>query len=218
VIARPRLLVAVIAGMAVVMSACQPASPGDTPGGPSELPSAGPVQSSPAASSRAASSAGASPAGASPIVTFAPLAVDAGLLRVLPPTAGKVTMTADPENATQLIGDPTLGATASGLAVARYATGDDIMVVSVMQLRPGIFSDGFYETWRKEYDGSACQPAGGTTGAEQVEMIGSLVVHVGACTDGATTYHTVLDGDVLVSAIAVGAGTLGHDVMAGLQP
>ena len=180
-------------------------------------PGASIASAAPSASQAPAAPSATASADAS-LATPTPLAVEAALLDVLPAVAGKVAMVPDPENAAQLIGDPTLQATASGLAVARYASGDDIMVVSVTQLRPEVYSDGFYDSWRQEYDGSACEPAGGVSGAEKVDMIGGLVVHVGTCAGGATTYHTVLDGDRLVSAIAVGPGTLGHDVMAGLKP
>ncbi len=197
-------------GLVVIAAAITACGSGATSSAAASAATAAPTTSQAPAPSASASEAG--------LGTPTPLAVDATLLGRLPATAGKVEMVPDPENAAQLIGDPTLGATASGLAVARYASGDDIMVVSIAQLRPGVYSDGFFDSWRQEYDSSACEPAGGVSGTEQVDMIGTLVVHVGACAGGATTYHAVLDGDVLVSAIAVGPGTLGHDVMAGLKP
>jgi hypothetical protein len=167
------------------------------------------------------SDAAASGATATPTPTPAPtaaLAVDATLLDVLPESANGTQITPDPDNAALLISDPTLGRTASGVAVARYATGDDIAVVSVVRLRPGVFSEGFFDTWRADFDASACQPAGGASGVEKVETIGATQVHVGTCTGGANTYHAHLDGDVIVSAVAVGSGSLGQDVMRGLQP
>jgi len=211
--AAPRLASAV--ALLVITAELVACGPGGSSG--SSASAATPAPSAPSASPLPATPA-SSPAASTSDETPVPLAVDPALLGVLPATAGKVAMVPDPENAAQLIGDPTLRATASGLAVARYASGDDIMVVSVTQLRPGVYSDGFFDSWRQEYDGSACEPAGGVSGAEKVDMIGTLVVHVGACAGGASTYHAVLDGDVLVSAIAVGPGSLGHDVMAGIKP
>lgn len=203
-----RTLIAILVTMVV---ACSPSpvspAPSGSPAGSASAPGAlatptPPVTTSPAASIEPATS----------------LAVDDTLLDVLPATVGDVEMTPDPESAAQLIGDPTLGATASRLAVARYTSGDEIVVVSVVRLRPGVFSEGFYDGWRADYDASACQPAGGASGDERVETIGAQQVHVGTCAGGASTYHVHLDGDVLVSSVAVGPGSLGRDVVLGLRP
>ena len=188
---------------------------------PTSNPASTASASGPSSDPSSAPSAAASPAAASPTPTPGPtsaLAVDDRLLRVLPESANGVQITPDPQSAALLIADPTLGRTTSGVAVARYTKGDEIAVVSVVQLRSGIFSEGFFDGWRADYDASACQPAGGATGEEKVETIGANQVHVGTCAGGASTYHAHLDGDVLVSAISVGSGSLGHDVMRGLHP
>jgi hypothetical protein len=209
--ALPRLATGVVlAGVVAVAGGCGP-SAGSSPSASSAV----------AASPAPATTPGASGAAASPADTLGPppsLAVDAMLLGVLPAEVGKVVMTPDPENAAHLIGDPTLGIAASGLALARYTAGDDIVVVSVTQLRPGIFSDGFFDSWRQDYDTSACEPAGGWKGVETSQLVGSHLVHLASCTGGATTYQTQLEGDILVSAIAIGPGSLGKDVIAGLRP
>lgn len=210
-----RVLAAAI--VVVTMAACGGSAASSSPAGSASsplIPVATPLTS--AATSPTPASAGTSPTPADS--TPVPLAVDGTLLGVLPARVGDVEMTPDPENAAQLIGDPTLGTTASGLAVARYTQGDEIMVVSVVQLRPGIFTEGFYDGWRADYDASACAPAGGATGAETVQLIGTHPIHVGTCANGASTFHASLDGDVLVSAIAVGKGSLARGVMDGLRP
>jgi hypothetical protein len=151
------------------------------------------------------------------------LVVDAGLLDVLPPAVGAVEMEGDPITAASLVSNPDLAASASAVAIARYvgpgdSSGDDLAVVSLVRLRPGVFSDGFFDRWRSDYDSSACEAAGGVTGTETVRTIGTSEVHVGSCAGGATTYHLHRDDDVLVSIIAVGSGRLGEGVVAGLRP
>jgi len=151
------------------------------------------------------------------------LVVDSGLLEVLPPTVGTVAMEGDPTTAASLVANPDLATSASAVAIARYvgpgdSSGDDLAVVSLVRLRPGIFSEPFFDTWRSDYDGSACEVAGGVVGSETVVTIGAATVHVGACVGGATTYHLHRDDDVLVSIIAIGPGKLGEDVIAGLRP
>jgi hypothetical protein len=158
-----------------------------------------------------------------PTASSAPgLVVDADLLRILPATVDGIAMVPDPDTAATLVGNRELTATASGLAMARYvaadaASGDDLAVVSVVQLRPGVFGEPFYEAWRADYDGSACDAAGGATGTSE-EAIGAFAVQVGTCAQGARTYHLHLDGDVLVSILAVGPRELGVGVIEGLRP
>lgn len=151
------------------------------------------------------------------------LVVDAGLLDILPPTVGTVGMEGDPVTAESLASNSDLAASASAVAIARYvgpgdSSGDDLAIVSLVRLRPGVFTDAFFDRWRSDYDGSACEAAGGVSGDETVRTIGNAAVHVGACVGGATTYHLHRDDDVLVSIIAVGPSTLGDEVVAGLRP
>lgn len=169
-----------------------------------------------------------SPVVASPVASSAStpgheLIVDASLLDILPATVSGVTIDPDPATAKTLIGNAGLATSASGVAMARYvgagdSSADDIAIVSVVQLRPGVFSEPFFETWRHEYDGSACEPVGGIAGTEDEVAIASFLVHTGSCVEGANTYHAHLDGDLLVSIIAVGPADLGAGVIAGLRP
>lgn len=147
--------------------------------------------------------------------------VDAGLLGVLPTSVAGVVMQPSPDTAAGMIDDPGLAANASAVAVgvvagAGASQNDDFAVSTVVQLRPGVFSDGFYRDWRAAYDTAACQPAGGV--ADQVQQqIGAHTVEVTDCTEGARTYHTHLAGDRLVSITAVGDRSFGNLVMAGLR-
>jgi hypothetical protein len=206
--------------LAVVAAACQPAGQGDPPHSPTQVPASDPASPSTAASSPPPSTGAASSAeAASPPLS---LVVDPDLLLILPEDIDGVAIQADPDTASTLVGDPQLSAAASAVAMARYlgpgdSTGDDLAIVSVVQLRPGVYSDDFFQTWRSDYDGSACDPAGGLTGSGK-ETIGTYTVDVGTCAQGATTYHLRLEGDRLVSILAVGPHDLGVGVIEGLRP
>ena len=94
--------------------------------------------------------------------------------------------------------------------------GDDFAISTVIQLRPGVFNDQFYQGWRDAYDRAACDPAGGVASHAQ-QLMGPHTVEVTVCGGGARTLHTRLAGDRLVSITAVGARKLGDLVMAGLR-
>lgn len=201
--------------LVVVVAAC--AASAD----PSSAPT--PAAQTPVALTPSPSPVSASPAVSSPSTPAHELVVDATLLDILPATVGGVTLDPDPATARTLIGNAALSASASGVAMARYvragdSTADDLAIVSIVQLRPGVFSEPFFDAWRRDYDGSACEPVGGIAGTEDEVAIASFSVHTGTCVEGATTYHAHLDGDRLVSIIAVGPADLGAGVIAGLRP
>ena len=85
----------------------------------------------------------------------------------------------------------------SGLAVDQ-ATGN-LVVASVVKLKPGVFSDEFFRDWRDSFDEGVCGQAGGVTGNAQATMDGRTV-YIGTCEGGVHTYHVHLEGpDVIVS-------------------
>ena len=69
--------------------------------------------------------------------------------------------------AATMITDASLAQSASALAVgtvaAGNASGGDFATSTVVQLRPGVYSDAFYAAWRAAYDAAACAPAGGVS-------------------------------------------------------
>jgi len=150
------------------------------------------------------------------------LRVDAGLLRVLPAAIDGVALEPDPVTAAQIAADPTLAGTAEAIAVALAirpgtSSGDDLAIVSVIRLRPGVFSDAWFATWRATYDESACEVAGGVKGAPTQVSIAGRAVFVGSCAGDAQTYHVHLpDPTLLVSITAAGPGHFGELVVAGL--
>ena len=146
--------------------------------------------------------------------------VDPALLAILPAQVVGIALVPAADVAAGLTADPSLAASASAIAVGVVATGtatsDDFASVSVVRLRPGIYSETFFADWRGSYDAAACAPAGGVASHRQ-QVIGAREIEVALCSGGARTLHVRLAGDVLVSITSVGAGGFGDLVMAGLH-
>ena len=151
------------------------------------------------------------------------LSVDASLLRVLPARIDGVALEPDPTTAAGIAADPTLAGSAQAIAVALAirpgtSSGDDLAIVSVIRLRPGVFSDAWFVTWRTTYDQSACDVAGGVKGAPTQVSIAGRTVFIGTCAGDAQTYHVHLaDPGLIVSITAAGPHRFGELVVAGLS-
>jgi hypothetical protein len=181
---------------------------------PSNAPSPSPaaiVPASPAPSD--AASAGASPSG--PTVP-----IDPNLLAILPSTVAGQTITEIPEIEANLKTDPDLLANAAALAVGlgvNSGTGD-FAYVAVVELKPMVFTNAWFVSWRQSYDESACSQSNGLAGSTST-TIGEMSVFVGTCNGGAKTYHVHLPGpDRIVSITSVGSADYGEMVVAGLKP
>ncbi len=126
----------------------------------------------------------------------------------------------DPDTAAQDAADPSHAADLSALAVAVAAqpTSGDLAVVSVVRLRPGVFSDEYFRSWRDTFDTGACSQAGGVAGTAESTIAGHQA-YIGHCAGGLLTYHVHLaDGDDrIVSISSLGPGRLGELVVDGLQ-
>jgi hypothetical protein len=190
-----------------------PASGARVPPTPRAIASPTPVSSA-AASTESTPSSPPGPPG--------DVAVDLALLEHLPASVDGVTVEPDPATSAQVASDPSLSDSASGLAVAlAIAAGssvaDDLAIVSVVRLRPGIFDEGFFRSWRDSYDEAACDAAGGVSGRAEAQ-IGGRTTFIGTCAGGAHTYHVRLESDdaIIVSVTAVGERRLGEQVVAGL--
>ena len=146
--------------------------------------------------------------------------VDPTLLTVLPATVGGQQINEVPEIEAQLVTDPSLVQNASSLAVAlgiNMTTGD-FAYVAVIQLKPFVFSNAFYSSWRQSYDQGACSQSSGFKSATTTTIAGRQVF-VGTCVGGALTYHVhLLAPDRLVSITSVGTATYGALVVAALKP
>ena len=157
----------------------------------------------------------------SPSVLPVGVAVDPGLLEVLPTQVDGVTLEPDPTTAAEIAADPLLAKSAVSIAVAAaIAPGtsgaDDIGIASVIRLRPGVFDDAFYMEWRETYNRGACVVADGVETEEPAEF-GGRAAYVGTCVGGAHTYHTYLeDQGFIVSITATGERRFGELILAGL--
>ncbi len=192
------------------------------------------ISGSPSASARSGGSRSPSsegvPASPSTVTSSAPagsagagLAVDARLLGVLPAEIGGIALVPDPTTAAQIAADPTLASSAEAIAVAlairpgTSSSGDDLAIVSVIRLRPGVFGDAWFVTWRTTYDQAACEVAGGVRAQPSQTSIAGRTVYLGTCAGDAETYHVHLaDPTLVVSITAAGPNHFGELVVAGL--
>jgi hypothetical protein len=205
------LLVAAFVAVAFVAVACSPDLT-TTPSAPaSPKPATPPAASAGSPSTRA--SPGASSAAASPLI-----AIDPSLLKLLPAQVGGIPLVGSPEAAADPASDPSLAAHAQSIAVALavdQASGD-LVVASVVKLKPGVFSDEFFRDWRDSFDEGVCGQAGGVVGNAQATIDGRTV-YIGTCEGGVHTYHVHLEGpDVIISLNAVGEGRMGEQLMESL--
>jgi hypothetical protein len=209
VAARGALAASLVAVLGVGLpAACQQPAP-------SSAPSLGTAASTGTAS--AASSASSTPDAAPPAGT---VTVDPSLLSILPSEIAGVQMQPAPEDAADIANDPSLAADVEAIAVAAAfppgASGDvDVVVASVVRLRPDVFDETFFRDWRDTYDAAACEQAGGLGGNSEAGIDGRTVF-IGSCVGGAFTYHLRYGEDVIVSITAVGAGRFGEFVVKNL--
>lgn len=193
--------------LAVIVAGCGPSLP-SYPGESSASSAAPPASAVPTATSPVGPSA-------------ASVRVDATLLGRLPAAVDDVRAQPDPETAAEVAGDAALQAQVEALAIAIYvapeASGStgDYAVATVVQLRPGVFSDTFYRDWRDTFDAGVCEQAGGvSTRAETT--IAERRVFIGTCVEGIRTYHVHLADDLLVSIQGIGERRLGERIVGGL--
>ena len=201
-------IVAFVAVVALGAIGCDPGTP--TP------PATAPAGTAPAASPSVALASSPDPSGAaaaSPLV-----AIDPSLLDLLPRSIGSIPITPSPEAAAEPAADASLAASAQSLAVGLavdQATGN-LVVASVVKLKPGVFSDEFFRDWRDSFDEGVCGQAGGVAGNAQATIDGRTV-YIGTCEGGVHTYHVHLEGpDVIISLNAVGEGRMGEQLMESL--
>ncbi len=203
--------------IALVSSGCGAAqTPGPSPAVAATSPSPDAGRSSPVASAGPSVPAStlASP-GASSAVP-----IDPSLLAILPATVGGQGISEIPEIEANLTTDPNLVQNAASLAVALGINADtgDFAYVAVIQLKPLVFSNAFFLSWRQSYDEGACSQSDGLHDTSSTTIAGRQVF-VGACSGGARTYHVHLVApDRLVSITSVGTGQYGALVLAGLRP
>ena len=103
----------------------------------------------------------------------------------------------DLETAAEIATTGELTQDVEAIAVGLYiqpgtSNADDLAIVNVVRLRPGVFDDGWYRSWRTTYDDGACQVAGGVAPGVAQTRIGEHATHIGSCVGGVHTYHVHL--------------------------
>ena len=183
-------------------------------------PTAQSVSPSPSPEATAAASV---PSVASPQPSAAAsVSVDPALLDLLPDEVQGQALRADDETAVEVAGSGDLAADIEAIAVGLYiqpgsSTADDLAIVNVVRLRPGVFGDAWFRSWRSTYDDGACEVAGGVAPGAAVTEIGGHETHIGSCQGGVHTYHVHLASpDRIISITAAGEGRFGERVVAGL--
>lgn len=124
------------------------------------------------------------------------------------------------DTAAQIAADPSLASEVEAVAVALAVSAgssaaEDLVIASVVRLRPDIFDETFFRGWRDTYDAAACEPAGGVRGNAESEIDGRQVF-IGSCVDGVLTYHLRYGEDVIVSLTSLGERRFGELVVKNL--
>jgi hypothetical protein len=198
--------------LVLAVAACAPTTPVVTVS-PSS-PSASPVASATVLPPSATRSSPSSTAGA--------VEVDQALLDVLPDEVEGQPLRPDGETAAEIAGTedlaPDIEAIGVGLYIQPGSSGaDDLAIVNVVRLRPGVFGDAWFRSWRGTYDDGACEVAGGVAPGSAQTRIGDHETHIGTCQGGVHTYHVHLAGpDRVISITSAGEGRFGERVVAGL--
>jgi hypothetical protein len=146
--------------------------------------------------------------------------IDPSLLRVLPATVKDLPLVEDPDSESHDLTDPALGREASALAAALVVdpASDDFAYASVIHLRPGIYSDDYFRSWRDTYDVGACSQAGGVAQSSAEATLAGHRTFIGHCVGGILTYHVYLaPSDLIVSISSLGTQHLGQLVVEGLR-
>jgi hypothetical protein len=191
-------------------------------GQPRTAPSATPPAASGVQGSLPAPATGTPEAPSSPTPSHASgsIAIDATLLDVLPKAVGGVPLVENRDGETHDLTDPALADEASALAAALVidpVTGD-FAYVSVIRLRPGVFSDEYFQSWRETFDAGACSQAGGVARSATRTTVGGHETFVGQCAGGILTHHVhLIEGDIIVSISSLGDRHFGQLVVEGLR-
>jgi hypothetical protein len=151
-------------------------------------------------------------------VSGAAVPVDLALLSILPLSVAGFPLQPIPDPTG--LDDPALVASLDRLAQA-YAVdpaGSGFAYASVVVLRPGVFSEAFFRSWRDSFDEGACSQAGGVAGHAEAQ-IGGRTTYIGNCAGGLLTYHVRLESlNAIVSVSSLGTAHLGEQLLAELRP
>jgi hypothetical protein len=148
------------------------------------------------------------------------VALDTGLLAVLPPTVLGLPVEESPEGDQSALEEPVLDtiATAAIGAVVVDTSTTDLAYALVVRLRPGALTDSGFRDWRDSYDEGACGNASLLVGHSQTSIAGRTV-YIATCSGGLRTYHVwIQDKSLLISVSSLGTRHFGEVLLANLRP
>jgi hypothetical protein len=208
-----RLVQLVAAMLVVVLSvmACGPA-PADT-ATPQASPPVASAPTTPAPTLGPTDPPGPSATPASP---GSGVVEDLSLLSLVPADVAGVPVRPETVAYAEAASDPAFAANVEAAAFFVAVDASDLASGVVAQLRPGVFSEGFFRDWRDSYNEGACAQAGGVAGNAEAEL-GGRTVYITSCAGGLLAYHAhVEDRGVIVSLISVGERRFGEQLMKGI--
>jgi hypothetical protein len=148
------------------------------------------------------------------------VALDTGLLAVLPPTVLGLPVEESPEGDQSALEEPVLDtiATAAIGAVVVDTSTTDLAYALVVRLRPGALTDSGFRDWRDSYDEGACGNASLLVGHSQTSIAGRTV-YIATCSGGLRTYHVwIQDKNLLISVSSLGTRHFGEVLLVNLKP
>jgi hypothetical protein len=187
-----------LAGIALALAGCATTAP--SPSAPA-TPTARPTASPP------------------PTRSTGPVAIDPSLLDHLPAQVAGVDVMRRPESDLSAAADPVVTEFGEGVVtgLAIDPASGDFAYATLVRLRPDVFTDDLYRSWRDSFDEGACSQAGGVVRMAVTEVSGREV-HIDSCEGGVRTYHVWLeDSRVLVSISSLGERRLGELLVEGLR-
>ena len=199
----------------VVVAGCANGSPSPAPPSAS---AAGPTSAAGSASASSEVTAAISP-GLPSHLPGVDVVMDPDLLQILPPAIGAAKVQIEPESFAEAVRDPSFVASVDAAAFAIVVQAEDLASGVVAHLRPDVFSDAFYRSWRDSYDEGACAQAGGVAGHAEVGLEDDRTMYVTTCAGGLRVYHAyVAEREVIVSLFSLGERRFGEQLMSGLRP
>lgn len=154
-----------------------------------------------------------------PVGSGGPVAIDPSLLDHIPAQVDGLDVMRRPETDLAAAADPVVTAFGEGVvtALAIDPVSGDFAYATLVRLRPGVFTEDLFRSWRESFDEGACSQAGGVVRTAVAE-IAEREVHIDSCEGGLRTYHVWLGNSrVLVSVSAIGERRLGEHLVEELQ-
>ena len=190
-----------VAGIVLVLAGCA-----TTTSTPTRTLTAFPTDNRPTASPAQPAASGA-------------VAIDPSLFDHLPAQVDGLDVMRRPETDLAAAADPVVAEFGEGVvtALAIDPVSGDFAYATLVRLRPGVFTEDLYRSWRDSFDEGACSQAGGVVRTAVTEIAGREV-HIDSCEGGLRTYHVWLGNiRVLVSVSAIGERRLGERLVEELQ-